>query len=57
MRTIDGLTAAERAHYDEHGYVKLTGFAGQGDCERMLDRVVEITPGRGRLRPARPPRR
>ncbi|HZM29495.1 MAG TPA: phytanoyl-CoA dioxygenase family protein [Acidimicrobiales bacterium] len=43
MRTIDGLTAAERAHYDEHGYVKLTGFAGQGDCERMLDRVVEIT--------------
>jgi phytanoyl-CoA hydroxylase len=43
MRTIEGLTAAERAHYDEHGYVKLPGFAGPDVCERMLDRVVEIT--------------
>ena len=44
MRTIEGLTAAERAHYDdEHGYVKLPGFAGHGVCERMLERVVGVS--------------
>jgi phytanoyl-CoA hydroxylase len=46
MRTIEGLTVAERAHYDEHGYVKLPAFAGPEVCERMFGRVVEITRAR-----------
>lgn len=46
MRMIEGLTAAQRAHYDEHGYVTLPAFAGPDVCERMLDRVVEITRAR-----------
>jgi hypothetical protein len=46
MPTAHGLTTDEKAHYDEHGYVRLDGFAGPDLCRRMLDRVVEVTRAR-----------
>ena len=36
MRT-DGLTAAERAQYDDAGFVLLQGIADAGTCAAVLD--------------------
>lgn len=46
MPTAHGLTTDEKAHYDEHGYVRLDRFADPDLCRRMLDRVVEVTRAR-----------
>ena len=43
MRTTERLTAAERAEYDEQGFLRIAGFADAARCARMLDRVVAIT--------------
>jgi ectoine hydroxylase-related dioxygenase (phytanoyl-CoA dioxygenase family) len=43
MRTTERLTEAERAEYDEQGFLRLAGFADADLCARMLDRVVAIT--------------
>ena len=37
------LTEAERAAYEEQGFVRLPGFADRDVCDRMLERVVAIT--------------
>jgi phytanoyl-CoA hydroxylase len=42
MQQTDGLSADQRARYDEHGFVRLPGFADPAVCERMLGRVVEV---------------
>lgn len=43
MRTARRLTDEERATYAEQGFVRIEGFADADLCERMLQRVVDIT--------------
>src|SRR5262245_24562555 len=42
MTTTAVLTHAQRAAYDDVGFVRLPGFAPPELCEAMLDRVVDI---------------
>ena len=58
MRTTDGLTPAELAHYEQHGYVKLAAFADPGRCagHARPRRRGHPRPGRGtRLSPGAGP--
>ena len=42
MQDTEGLTREQRSQYDEHGFVRLPGFADRDLCERMLDRVIAL---------------
>ena len=62
---MGALTQAELDHFDEHGFVRLPGFADAATCEAMLDDVIAVTraqadgtPGaRGARAPGGEPRR
>jgi hypothetical protein len=40
---MGALTQEELADFDEHGFVRLPGFADAGTCDAMLADVIEVT--------------
>jgi len=40
---MGALTQAERDDFEEHGFVRLPGFADAATCESMLDDVIAVT--------------
>ena len=48
---MEALTQAERAHFDENGYVRLAGFADAATCDAMLADVVAVTRAQADGRP------
>ena len=54
MQTTEGLTAGQRARYDEAGFVRLPGFADRDVCDRMHQRVVELARAHAAHRPGTP---
>ena len=46
---VEGLTAAERAAFDEDGFVAIEGLLCESECDRFVQHMTDLHDGRKRL--------